>query len=111
MCPATGHGINSLAVPVSVHEGFDSVVGASGGDRKRAWPPCTASTAWRGVSEKPRRRPHACCPNSSRWPRRKTPLRRVSGGAVKPTMRKDAGWPADKLDSRPQHYVELVPSR
>jgi len=33
------------------------------------------------------------------------------GGAVKPTMRKDAGWPADKLDSRPQHYVELVPSR
>jgi hypothetical protein len=59
MCPATGHGINSLAVPVSVHEGFDSVVGDSGGDRKRAWPPCTASTAWRGVSEKPRRRPHA----------------------------------------------------
>jgi hypothetical protein len=24
MCPAAGHGINSLAVPVSGHEGFDS---------------------------------------------------------------------------------------
>jgi hypothetical protein len=28
MCPATGHGINSRAVPASGHEGFDSNVPA-----------------------------------------------------------------------------------